>query len=289
MPDLKITSIPGKDPNFYFGRTVVLCTMAYPNADEHGAESRGRLLYELSAQGLYSPDATDAAKDLVPQDRQRLNEFELLLLRTISDVGRTKILDDACTQARKGIVAGSVLRFALRCGQYRPEHRSVSKAIFMESQRSIGKPNSLSMREVSVARYWTEFRPVAHLYAAFTMLDEQGIQFHEDTMPAQFVDFEKGIKRTKRRMLASAMTPFSMFLALADAISEAAHHQLPPSGRSSTMDSRDGRRLVDQRQIVRVNGGPERLPVSILLRDLTTYELETLAKYRRYRSAKRMR
>jgi hypothetical protein len=288
MPTFNITSL-SKDPSFHFGRTEVFCVMAYPNADEDGAESRGRLLYELSTQGLNSPDAANAVEDLVPEDRQHLDQFELLLLRKISTVGRTSILDDARMQARKGMVAGDVLRFALRCGLYRPEHRSVSKAIFTESQRSIGNPNSLSMREVTVGRYWSEFRPVAHLYAAFAMLEEQGIQLEEDSLPTELVDFDNAAERKELRELAQAMTPFSLFLSLADAISEAAHHQLPPTGRSSSKDSRDGRRLIDRKEIIRIKGGPERYPVEFLLRDLTVHELELLGKYRRYRSLKRVR
>ena len=152
------------------------------------------------------------------------------------------------------------------------EHRSVSKAIFTESQRSMGNPNSLSMREVSVGRYWSEFRPAAHLYAAFAMLEEQGIQLKSDTMPTELVDFENAAERKELRELAQAMTPFSLFLSLADAISEAAHHQLPPTGRSSSKDSRDGRRLIDCKEIIRIKGGPERYPVESLLRDLTVHD-----------------
>jgi hypothetical protein len=285
VPSLKITRLKEGDHNFHFARLEVLCTMAYPMDNAVGAELRGRYLYELCAKGIESLEVSKCIEIL--EERLQVNELELLVLRRLSEVGAKQISQEAAEQIHRGLVAGSVLLFALRCGQYRPEHRSVSEAIFVESQRLIGSPNSSSIREASVSRCWNEFKSVAHLYAAFQLLEEQGIYFNEDTLPPDAADFEESTLGTDVGTPLPNVTPFSLFLSLAEVISEAAHRQLPPIGRSSTVDSHDGRRLIDRRQIVRVTGGPERLPVEFQMRGLTEAELDYLSKYRRYPLTKR--
>ncbi len=285
MLALEITDLGGKDRNFHFGRTLILCAMAYPAVGDQGAALRGQMLYELGLRGVQTPDAKLAAE--APEDRRQLNDLELLLLRNVSHIGTETVSGEARDQIRKGFVAGNVLQFALRCGQHHPEHRSVSKAIFLESRRSSSDPTS-SMREASVSRCWKEFKSVAHFYTALILLEEWGIRFEDDTVPADSIVFDGGNAATEPAPPLPAFTPFSLFLSLTDAISEAAHNQLPPIGRSSSVESRDGRRLIDQEEIVRVTGGPERIPTKFHLNDLTQTELDTLAKYRRYPSTKRI-
>jgi hypothetical protein len=283
MLSLEITDLGGKDRNFHFCRTQILCAMAYPAVGDLGAELRGQMLYELGLSGIQTPDVKLAAE--APEDRRQLNDLELLLLRNVSHTGTKTISGEVREQIRKGFVAGSVLKFALRSGQYHPEHRSVSKAIFLESRRSNSDPTS-STAEASVSRCWKEFKSVAHLYTALVLLEGWGIRFEDDTVPADSIVFDAENATTEPAPPLPAFTPFSLLLSLADAISEAAHNQLPPIGRSSTVESRDGRRLIDQEEIVRITGGPERIPTVFHLNDLTQTELDTLAKYRRYPSMK---
>ena len=120
-------------------------------------------------------------------------------------------------------------------------------------------PKRLAMSESKVMTYWTEFRSVAHLHAADMFTS------HEDP--------------TWRSADLGAV---SRFLTIAEQISNTAHQQSPPVGRTSRSVARD-KRLLDRALTLRVIGGPRRLKGRIEFGDLSDEEVSVLARYRESR------
>lgn len=186
------------------GASQMFCVMAYPSDTGRA----GLLLKELVKSG------TDqlSEKALKTVKVMRLERF---LWQGLGEPGRSTIRDAGVKQFAKGRVAGQVLLYALRCGAHRPEHRSVSKAIFLVSacaERSSEK-TQLPTSESKVTSYWKEFQAVAHLHASQLVVEAQGQNWWE---------------AEEAEELASR---FFLFLAIAERISRAAHAQIPPVGR----------------------------------------------------------
>lgn len=240
------------------GVLETFCLMAFPS-DEGRA---GLFLKELVKCG------TDR---LVGKDTECLEvlRLERLLWRGLGELGRSVVRDDAATQFAKGRTAGQVLLYALRCGVHRPEHRSVSKAIFLVAENAARSDARfrIPMSDSKITSYWKEFQSVAHLHAALLLVET----LEEDWLTAVDTD---GLR-----------SRFLLFLAIAGRISRAAHFQIPPVGRTSKAAARDGRRLIDlDRTIqVEVNGVTfdlnDRRELSTFLADLSPAEVTKLADY----------
>jgi hypothetical protein len=240
------------------GFLETLCAMAYPSDRTRG----GLHLKEFVKSGtdqLTEPDAD--CLEVVHLDR--------FLWKGLGEPGRSSVRDGAASQFAKGRVAGRVLLFALRCGVHRPEHRSVSKAIFLLAELAKGASAryELPMSESKVLRYWLDFLPVVHLYASLLLVED----LKEDWLNEE--DFEEQASR------------FARFLAIAGRISRAAHQQIPPIGRTSKAAASDGRRLVNSNRTVQVMVDgisldlDDNVKLASFLADITRKEVSILGKY----------
>jgi hypothetical protein len=163
-----------------------------------------------------------------------------------------------------------VLLYALRCGVHRPEHRSVSKAIFLLAENAVHSKArfGIPMSDSKITSYWKEFQSVAHLHASLLLVET----LEEDWLTS--VDAEELRSR------------FLLFLAIAGRISRAAHSQIPPVGRTSKAAARDGRRLIDLDRTIQISAHEmtfdlnDRRELSTLLADLTPDEVAKLSDYR---------
>ena len=200
------------------GMIHTLCVMTYPNDMERG----GLMLKELVKSGTDTLSEADAGT----LDALRLDKY---LLNGLAEIGRPTLRGEAARQFAKGNLAGRVLLYALACGVYRPEHRSVSKAVYLvaENANAGGGKSELAMSESRILNYWKEFQSVAHLHAAQMVVESRGANWLNDL----------GIIEQASR--------FACFLAVAGRISRAAHDQTPPIGRMSQSAAHDGRRLID--------------------------------------------
>jgi hypothetical protein len=241
------------------GFLETLCAMAYPS-DRIRA---GLLLKDLLKSG--SDELSEPDKDCL--EVLRLDAF---LWKGLGDLGRSIVRDDAVAQLAKGRIAGQVLLYALRCGVHRPEHRSVSKAIFLvaELAKSSRVRYELPMSESKVLNYWRDFQRVAHLHAS--QLRVEGMK--EDWLNAE--DFEEQSSR------------FKLFLAIAGRISRAAHRQMPPIGRTSKAAASDGRRLINFNRTIQVSIDrlsfdlDDNVQLTSIFADVTRKEFSILGKYR---------
>ena len=240
------------------GFLETLCAMAYPSDLTRG----GLLLKEFvksGTDGLTEPDA----------DCMEVVHLDRFLWKGLGEPGRSSARDGAALQLAKGRVAGRVLLYALRCGVHRPEHRSVSKAIFLvaELAREARARYELPMSESKVLSYWLDFLPVAHLYASLLLVEAM----KEDWLSEE--EFEE------------QSSQFALFLAIAGRLSRAAHQQVPPIGRTSKAAASDGRRLVNSNRTVQVwvdgvllDLGDDVHLASFLV-DITRKEVSILGKY----------
>jgi hypothetical protein len=241
------------------GFLETLCAMAYPSDPIRG----GLLLKEFVKSG------TDgfAEQDADCPEVARLDRF---LWKELGEPGRSSVRDGAASQFAKGRVAGRVLLYALRCGLHRPEHRSVSKAIFLvaELAKEVRARYELPMSESKVLSYWLDFLSVAHLYAALLLVEEM----KEDWLREE--DFEEQASQ------------FALFLAIAGRISRAAHKQMPPVGRTSKAAASDGRRLINSNRTVQVQVDgisldlSDNVQLTSFLADIKRKEVSILGKYR---------
>jgi len=241
------------------GFLETLCAMAYPS-DETRA---GLLLKELvksGSDGLAERDA-DCLEVL------RLDRF---LWKGLGELGRSNVRADAATQFAKARVAGQVLLYALRCGVHRPEHRSLSKAIFLVAELAERSSTryELPMSESKVTSYWKDFQPVAHLHASQLLVEAM----EEDWLNAN--------------ELKEQASRFALFLAIAGRISRAGHAQIPPVGRTSKATASDGRRLINFDRTLQISINEisfdlaDKVQLTSLLADLTQEEVSILGKYR---------
>jgi hypothetical protein len=254
---LKIKST--SDARLRLGFLETLCAMAYPSDRIRG----GLLLKEFVKSGtdaLAEPDA----------DCPEVARLDRFLWKGLGEPGRSSVRDGAGLQFGKGRVAGRVLVSALRCGVHRPEHRSVSKAIFLVAELAKGARAryELPMSESMVLSYWRDFLSVAHLYASLLVLEDM----KEDWLNEE--EFEEQCSK------------FALFLAIAGRISRAAHHQIPPIGRTSRAAASDGRRLVNSNRTVQVMVDgisldlDDNVQLTSLLANITRKEVSILGKYR---------
>jgi hypothetical protein len=240
------------------GFLETLCAMAYPLDRTRG----GLLLKEFlksGTDGLAEPDAD--CPEVVRLDR--------FLWKGLGEPGRSSVRDGAASQFDKGRVAGRVLLFALRCGVHRPEHRSVSKAIFLVAELAKGARAryELPMSESKVLSYWRDFLSVAHLYASLLLVEDM----KEDWLSEE--EFEE------------QSSQFALFLAIAGRVSRAAHQQIPPIGRTSKAAASDGRRLVNSNLTVQIMVDgisldlDDNVQLAYFLADITRKEVSILGKY----------
>ena len=241
------------------GFLETFCAMAYPSDRSRG----GLLLKELVKSG--SDELAEPDKDC--PEVLRLDGF---LWKGLGDLGRSVVRDDAATQFAKGRVGGQVLLYALRCGVHRPEHRSVSKAIFLvaELAKSSRVRLELPMSESKVLSYWRDFQSVAHLHAS---------QLVVEAMKEEWLNAEEFEEQHSR---------FTLFLAIAGRISRAAHKQIPPIGRTSKAAASDGSRLINSNRTIQVSIDglsfdlDDSVPLTSILADITRKEFSILRKYR---------
>lgn len=240
------------------GFLEALCTMTYPSDPVRG----GLLLKELVKSG------TDrlTAPDVDCLEVVRLDRF---LWKGLGEVGRSAVRDAAWLRFAKGTVAGKVLLNALRCGVHQPEHRSVSKAIYLVAElakRSKVK-DKLPMSESKILSYWRDFQAVAHLHASQILVEAM----KEDWLNA--------------RKLKEQASRFALFLAIAGRISRAAHTQFPPIGRTSKAPASDGRRLINRARTLQVQIDEIELDLhdeaalTSLLTEISQEELSILGHY----------
>ncbi len=256
MRVLKIRS--SSEARLRLGFLETLCAMAYPSDRTRG----GLLLKEFvksGTDGLAEPDTY--CPGVVRLDR--------FLWKGLGEPGRSSVRDDAASQFAKGRVAGRVLLLALRCGVHRPEHRSVSKAIFLiaELAKEARTRYEVPMSESKVLSYWRDFLSVAHFYASLLLVEDMKEDWLNDE------EFEEQCSR------------FALFLAIAGRLSRAAHQQIPPIGRTSKAAASDGRRLVNSNRTVqvRVDGVSldfdEDVHLTSILADITRKEVSIFGKY----------
>lgn len=77
----------------------------------------------------------------------------------------------------RGAVVGDLLNFLLNCAECAPEHASVNKAIFVVMADLTGTRLRDGSRPTAgrsiLHEAWREFKPVAHLWAAFRLWQEE--------------------------------------------------------------------------------------------------------------------
>jgi hypothetical protein len=94
----------------------------------------------------------------------------------------SKFVEDATWRFLKGkirgLIAGEVFLCLLSFKLHRPRDASISKAVFLLSRELKGKRTESGIRVPSdrdrIHNCWIEFRPAAHLWAAFTLLECSG-------------------------------------------------------------------------------------------------------------------
>jgi hypothetical protein len=240
------------------GFLETLCAMAYPSDRTRG----GLLLKEFVKSGTDQLTESDA-------DCSEVVHLDRFLWKGLGEPGRSIVRDEAASRFAEGRVAGQVLLYALRCGVHRPEHRSVSKAIFLVASlaRQSTTKDQLPASESTVTKYWKDFQSVAHLQASQLLVEAR----KEDWMNS--------------RKLKVQFSRFMLFLAIAGRISRAAHAQIPPVGRTSRAAARDGRRLINFNRTIQVEIDEvrldldDRVPLASLLADITPEEASILADY----------
>ena len=74
---------------------------------------------------------------------------------------------------KRGIVAGDILATLYLMDKFGVDRPSMNKAIFCASEfakkAQYGDGTSLAISEPTIRKFWNEFRPVAHLWAAFRL------------------------------------------------------------------------------------------------------------------------
>ncbi len=246
------------EASLMLGLLKTFCVMAYPSDRIRG----GLLLKELVKSGTDRLAESDA-------DCPEVVRLDRFLWKGLGELGRSTVRDDAASEFAKGRVAGQVLLYALRCGVHRPEHRSVSKAVFLVAflAKQSQTKDKLPASESTVTKYWKDFQSVAHLHASQLLVEAM----KEDWM--------------RSRKPKEQFSRFMLFLAIAGRISRAAHVQIPPVGRTSRAAARDGRRLINSNRTIQVeiDEAPldldDRVQLAHLFADVTPEEASILGEY----------
>ncbi len=131
---------------------------------------------DLSAvQGCFAVDQTMALIN-GDSDNEKF-EIDAYTLKTLINAPSFSTLKEQKIESTKrGTVAGDILATLYLMDRFGVERPSMNKAIFcaMEfaKKAKYGDGTPLAISEPSIRKFWNEFRPVAHLWAAFRLAQD---------------------------------------------------------------------------------------------------------------------
>lgn len=145
---------------------------------------------ELSKEQICNPRSLRpgieiSALMLFPKDKEKRDRFvlhlvmnlsrhsDILVPLTIGEIramlnapGIKEIAKDVSYFARRGIVAGSLLRYVHAMASGKITEPSIKKAMFIYQSMYEKREIDIPLSEQTIRECWTEFKPVAHLHAA---------------------------------------------------------------------------------------------------------------------------
>jgi len=140
---------------------------------------------EISNTNSFGPGAELFALMLFHNDEKKRARFVMHIMMNVSIASETAITltmgniqailnaqgahelaEDAYKTGKKGLVAGALLKFLHDMAMSAVPEPSIKKAIFLYQSMFEGSNISLPLSEQTIRDCWTEFKPVAHLWAA---------------------------------------------------------------------------------------------------------------------------
>ncbi len=190
-PSLDITD--GEGALTSMATMEVLSVMFYPDdaslrqrfLEAHRAFLVSELLPEMIEKKMPEIDLDDDESWLIYQQAvlSHLSEFKLsrrMLSKMLNAPPYMEILGEALERRQAAFNTGEMLLYLICCAQYNPEHATITKAALLRSWDLKGHQDAdgrqVGRKRSKLIRDWATFKPVAHLWAAFRLCEEQGFE-----------------------------------------------------------------------------------------------------------------
>lgn len=169
----------------------VMAAMAHPKESEFRKQLEASL--ELKVAFAVPNELKNAGFNLAEEEMwpvlqaelaKQFGFFSITAQRALASApSLNEVLARGAARACGGSVAGEMLLFLLTCARYHPEHVSVKKAVYIQGFVLDGAVNGYGKEVTSnpskIKEWWSQFRPVAHLWAAFEIWQKDLAQARE--------------------------------------------------------------------------------------------------------------
>jgi hypothetical protein len=176
----------------------LFATMLYPGATE--SEERARIFREMLLHGFEADSVKSDIARLSKAARKHIDEIRAIALgdHHRAGIGSATLLNQAIHRAAAGMLAGTILRYLLRCIHHhrpdRPEHASFNKAYYVVNgladlaAKKSGAKSGIGVGETKLAEHWKIHSAGCHLQAAALALDLDGSEWLTNENIPAFLD-----------------------------------------------------------------------------------------------------